>query len=306
MHCCTRPGRWCPGASQDRSGLGARGALHADHDLGGGVAPAAHLVRGVDAEAHGVVGEDEYVVDVPGAALFGQPLEGLDRVRLVARGVGVRRGTGRVAEQLAVEGLLEAGEEVDLVPSGRREDGAVLGPGDVPLQPLEDQHALVVGAGLEDLPVLLRGTELGVADVAVLGEDHPVETELLPGRRELGEGVLGVVAVHGVVVMVADQIDQVRGVPVAMPVSVSVSVGAASPAVGQRGQRQRGGGEGRAEQTRAAHQSSAAEALGVERLRGNLGVGPFGYGVGHDASFSFVRGGDVPGPEHGAATSTIA
>lgn len=47
----------------------------------------------------------------------------------------------------------------------------MLGAGDVPLQALEDQHALVVGAGLEDLAVLgLGAAGQGVADVAVLGE----------------------------------------------------------------------------------------------------------------------------------------
>ncbi|MGY3684299.1 hypothetical protein ACVWXU_007922 [Streptomyces sp. TE33382] len=216
----------------DRSGLRTGCAFHPDHDLGRRVAPGAQFVRGVDAEPHRVVGQDQYVVDIAGTALLGEPLEGLDRVRLVAEGVGVRGPAGGVAEQLSVVRRLEAGEQVDLVPSGRGEDGAVFGTGDVPLQTLEDQHALVPRPGLEDLVVFLMRAELGVTDVAVLGEDHPVEPEPPPGGGQLGEGVLGVVAVDGVVVVVTDQIGQFRiTAAVAMAVPVPAMTAASATAV---------------------------------------------------------------------------
>lgn len=76
-------------------------------------------MRGVDAEAQRVVGEDEDIVDVSAAALLVEPLERLDGVGLVARGVGVVGSTGGVAGEFAVVGLLEAGEQLDLVAAGR-------------------------------------------------------------------------------------------------------------------------------------------------------------------------------------------
>ncbi len=156
-----------------------------------------------------MVGEDEDIVDVAAAALLVEPLESLDGVGLVARGIGMVRRACSVAEEFAVVRLLEARQQFDLVAAGRREDGAVLGAGDVPLQALEDQHAFVVGAGLEYLLVLQLGAVEGVPEVAVFREDHPVQAVCCACGSQLGERVLRVVAVDGVVVVVADQVDEV-------------------------------------------------------------------------------------------------
>jgi hypothetical protein len=161
--------------------LGAGCALHADHDLGGRVPPGAHLVRGVDAQAQRVVGEDEDVVDVARTALLGQPLDGLHGVGLVAGGVRVGGAALVVAQQLAVVGEFELREQIDLVAAGRGEHRAVLGGRDVPLQALEDQLAGVLGARLEDLGVLQLRAVGGVSEVGVLVEHHPVEAVLRGG-----------------------------------------------------------------------------------------------------------------------------
>ncbi|GAA3476994.1 hypothetical protein GCM10018966_015230 [Streptomyces yanii] len=74
--------------------------------------------------------------------------------------------------------------------------------------------------------------------------------------------------------VVPDQIDQVGG--------AIVPLGGRGRGAG--GRRKRRGGESRTEQARAAYQTAAAEPLGVERLCGNLGVGPFGHGAVHAGS----------------------
>jgi hypothetical protein len=62
----------------------------------------------------------------------------------------------------------------------------------------------------------LRTAGVRVPDVAVLGEHHPVQPELGGPLGELGEGVLGVVAVHAVYVVVTDQVCELRVVVLAV------------------------------------------------------------------------------------------
>ena len=96
-------------AARQRGALGARRALHPDHDLRGGVAPRAQLVRGVDAQPRRVVGQHQCVVDEAGGPLGGEPPDGGDGQRLV------RGRAFRAAEQLAVVGALEPAQHLHLV-----------------------------------------------------------------------------------------------------------------------------------------------------------------------------------------------
>ncbi len=87
--------------------LGSGSPLHADHDVGVGIAPRAQLVRGVDAEAQRMVGEHHRVVDDPGALLGPEPR---DRLRRAALELGGLRRVRRTlpAVELAVPRQFES------------------------------------------------------------------------------------------------------------------------------------------------------------------------------------------------------
>jgi hypothetical protein len=166
-------------------------ALHADRDARSRVAPAADLVRAVHAAPRRVVREHQRDLGPSGEDL---------RLQVPQRGQGERLGVVRDA---AVVGQLERLEDVDRVLAGRHEHGGVLGAGDVPLQALVDQHVALGPADALDVRRDLVDRELLVRDAAVVGDDDPVEAELVRLRDLLRDRVLAVVGVLGVDVVVA-------------------------------------------------------------------------------------------------------
>jgi hypothetical protein len=206
----------------------------------------AQFVRGINAEPGRMVGQDQRVRDVPGTSFRRQPLNRRHRERLVRGGVRMPGRALGPAEQFAVEGLFELPQHRGLVRARGGEHGGVLGGGDVPLQALEDQQSRVLRPGTEDLRVfLVSATGVRVPEVAVLGEDHPVQPELGGPTGQVRHPVLGVVAVDAVHVVIPDEVHEIGAV-----------IGRRR---GRRGQDRAGhgrGGESRAEQAGGPQQAA--------------------------------------------------
>ena len=166
--------------------------------------------------------------------------------------------------------VLEALEDVDLVRAGVDEDGAVLGGGDVPLQPLEDQRAIAEPlARAQDVGVDLLHADLGVLVGAVVGDDHPAQA--------VGRGVLDVVG-HAVL-----RVRGVLGVGVVVAGEPEVALlrrrrGARATRGGRRGgQAHRAAaaddaGRADAEQARRAQEAPPSHLRGLQGLVGDVGV----------------------------------
>ncbi len=188
--------------------------FHADHHLAGGVAPGPEFVRGVDAQPHGMVCQCYDVVNVAGASLVGQPGDGFHGLALERFHLGRSGGWFLPLVQLPVPHQLEGAQEVHFVGARSNKDRGVLCTRDVPLEPLEDQQ-LRAGSplGLDFLVGVDCPAVVGVAEIAVLGQGHPVDAVGLGGVQLLLDHVLRIMAVLGVNVVIAHQPFQLGVVP---------------------------------------------------------------------------------------------